>query len=108
MAEVHPQGVPQADRCLTPMPSKSVMRRLPPPAFILLAGLGTYTTLGAVALVLDRGNDFQRLYLSARVWAQGGHPYAVMVADTPNLNHPILLPFLWLFTLASEHTGFIA
>ena len=84
------------------------MRRLPRAAFIPLVALATYATLGAVALVPDRGDDFQRLYVSATSWAHGGNPYAIVIADTPNLNHPLLLPFLWLFTLGSEPAGFIA
>lgn len=88
--------------------STRALRRLPRAAFIPLVGLATYATLGALALVPDRGDDFQRLYVSATSWAQGGNPYAIVIADTPNLNHPLLLPFLWLFALGSEHAGFIA
>src|SRR5215210_2025933 len=84
------------------------LRRLPRAAFIPLVGLATYATVGALALVPDRGDDFQRLYQSAAAWAEGGNPYAIVIADTPNLNHPLLLPFLRLFTFGSEHAGFIA
>lgn len=84
------------------------MRRLPRAAFIPLVGLATCATVGALALVPDRGDDFQRLYLSATEWAHGRNPYTVAIADTPNLNHPLLLPFVWPFTLGSEHAGFLA
>src|SRR5262245_21626603 len=90
------------------MSTNRPMRRLPPVAFILLAGLATYGTLGALALVPDRGDDFQRLYASAKAWAHGGNPYAIMIADTPNLNHPLLLPLFWVFSVGSEHSEFIA
>jgi hypothetical protein len=85
-----------------------VMRRLPRAIFVPLVALATYFTVGAVALVPDRGDDFQRLYVSATSWAHGGNPYEIVIADTPNLNHPLLLPFLWLFTFGSVHAGFIA
>jgi hypothetical protein len=84
------------------------MRRLPLAAFVPLVLIATYSTLGAVAMIPDRGDDFRRLYVSAVSWAHGGDPYAIRIADTPNLNAPILLPFLWLFTLGSEQAGFIA
>src|SRR5262245_30060957 len=83
------------------------MRRFPPLVFILLAGFGTFMTLAALAIVPDRGDDFHRLYLSARTWAQGGNPFAIMVADTPNLNHPLWLPLFRVFSLGSEQVGFI-
>ena len=82
-------------------------RRLPPVAFVVLAGLATYVTVGAILLVPDRGDDFRRLYLSAQTWAAGENPYTVMVDKTGNLNHPLLLPYLWLFTFASERAGFL-
>lgn len=88
--------------------SARVMRRLPRAAFIPLVALATYATLGAVALVPDRGDDFQRLYVSATSWAHGGNPYTIVIADTPNLNHPLLLPLLWFFTFGSEQAGFVA
>src|SRR5262245_39319645 len=84
------------------------MRRLPPVVFILLAGFGTFMMLVALAIVPDRGDDFRRLYASARTWAQGVNPYAIMIADTPNLNHPLWLPLFRVFSLGSEHAGFIA
>jgi Glycosyltransferase family 87 len=87
--------------------SNSAKRRLPRAAFVPLVALATYVTVGAIALVPDRGDDFQRLYVSATSWAHGGNPYAIVIADTPNLNHPLLLPLLWLFTVGSEHAGFI-
>src|SRR4029079_11188991 len=83
-------------------------RRLPPATFLVLAGLATYVTIGALFLVPDRGDDFRRLYVSARSWAQGANPYTVMVDKTGNLNHPLLLPFFWLYTFGSEHAGFLA
>ena len=83
-----------------------MMRRLPLIAFIPLVVIATYSTIGAVALVQDRGDDFRRFYVSALAWTNGGNPYT-LIDDTPNLNHPVLLPFFWLFTLGSEHTGFI-
>src|SRR5262245_61602117 len=73
-------------------------RRLPAPAFVVLVGLATYVTVGAVLLVPDRGDDFRRFYLSSTTWALGGNPYAVMVDKTGNLNHPLLLPLFWLYT----------
>jgi hypothetical protein len=78
MAEAQAPAAPRPILMFGSMSSKSVMRRLPPAAFILLAGLGTYTTLGALALVVDRGDDFQRLYLSARTWADGGNPASIL------------------------------
>src|SRR5580765_8735353 len=85
-----------------------VMRRLPRTAFIPLVVIAVYSTLGAVALVHDRGDDFRRFYASAAEWAHGNNPYTVLINDTPNLNHPILLPVLWLFTLTSQENGFAA
>src|SRR5215510_1756404 len=89
-------------------PTAHSLRRLPRAAYIPLVVLAVYSLLGAVALVQDRGDDFQRLYASAAAWAHGGDPYAVVIADTPNLNHPLLFPLLWVFTLGSEQTGFLA
>ena len=83
-----------------------MMRRLPRIAFIPFVVIATYSTLGALALARDRGDDFRRFYASAVAWAHGGNPYT-LIDDTPNLNHPILLPVMWLFTTVSEHTGFI-
>jgi hypothetical protein len=85
-----------------------VMRRLPRTAFIPLVVIAVYSTLGALALVHDRGDDFRRFYASAAEWAHGNNPYTVVINDTPNLNHPIFLPVLWLFTLMSPQNGFIA
>src|SRR5262245_45008982 len=89
------------------MSSRPPMRRLPPAVFILLAGFATFTTMAALAIVPDRGDDFQRFYLSARIWAQGGNPFSIMIADTPNLNHPLWLPLFRVYSLGSEHLGFI-
>ena len=86
----------------------SVRRRLPPVAFVLLVVLATYSTLGALALVQDRGDDFRRFYASAVAWGQGSNPYAVVIDDTPNLNHPLLLPLFWLFTFGSQQAGFVS
>jgi hypothetical protein len=83
-------------------------RRLPAPAFVLLVGLATYVTVGAILLVPDRGDDFRRFYLSSATWAHGGNPYDVMVDKTGNLNHPLLLPLFWLYTIGSERAGFLA
>jgi hypothetical protein len=83
-----------------------MMRRLPRLAFIPLVVIATYSTLGALVLVHDRGDDFRRFYTSAVEWAHGGNPYA-LIDDTPNLNHPILLPVMRLFTMIPEPTGFI-
>src|SRR6476660_2389592 len=83
------------------------MRRLPRMAFIPLVVVAVYSTMDALALVYDRGDDFRRFYASAVAWAQGANPYTVVIDDTPNLNHPILLPLFWLFTLTTEHNGFI-
>src|SRR5262245_12670301 len=82
------------------------MRRLPRTAFIPLVVIATYSTLGALVLVHDRGDDFRRFYASAVEWARGGNPYT-LIDDTPNLNHPILLPVMRLFTMMSEPAGFI-
>src|SRR5262245_32430661 len=87
--------------------SGRVMHRLPRVAFIPLLLIATYSTLGALTLVHDRGDDFRRFYASAAGWAHGSNPYTVVIADTPNLNHPVLLPVLWLFTLMPEPTGFL-
>ena len=84
------------------------MRRLPRAAYFPLLLIAGYSTLGAVAIIKDRGDDFRRLYASAQAWGHGANPYAVVIADTPNLNAPILFPFLWLYTLGSEHAGFVA
>jgi hypothetical protein len=84
------------------------MRRLPRPAYIALVVIAVYSTVGALALVRDRGDDFRRFYASAAAWGHGGNPYTIVIDDTPNLNHPILLPVLWVFTLVSERLGFVA
>ncbi len=62
------------------------------PPIIPLVVIAVYSTLGALALVHDRGDDFRRFYASAAEWAHGNNPYTVVINDTPNLNHPILLP----------------
>ena len=89
------------------MPDRA-LRRLPVAAFVPLITLATYGTVGALLMVPDRGDDFQRLYVSALDWAHGTNPYAITIADTPNLNHPLLLPFLWLFTFGTPQAGFVA
>src|SRR5262249_38213645 len=50
---------------------------------------------------------FRRFYASAQQWASGNNPYTLVIDQTPNLNHPLLLPVFWLFTLISESAGFI-
>jgi hypothetical protein len=85
-----------------------INRRLPRLAYVPLAILAIYCLFGTFALVHDRGDDFRRFYASADAWAHGGDPYGVVIADTPNLNHPLLLPLLWLFTLGSAQAGFVA
>src|SRR4029079_13198396 len=47
------------------------------------------------------------LYASPAEWAHGGNPYTIVLNETPNLNHPVLLPLLWLFTLVSLSNGFV-
>src|SRR5262245_26898239 len=88
--------------------SRRASQRLPRLAYVPLVVLAVYSVFGAVALVHDRGDDFRRFYASAAAWAEGRDPYGVVIADTPNLNHPLLLPLFWPFTLASEQAGFIA
>jgi hypothetical protein len=83
-----------------------MMRRFPLTAFIPLLLIATLSTIGSVALVQDRGDDFRRFYVSALAWSHSGNPYT-LIDDTPNLNHPVLLPLFWLFTLRSEPAGFI-
>src|SRR5262249_16260494 len=73
----------------------------------MLAGLAAYVTLGAILLVPDRGDDFRRLYVAALAWAEGANPYAVRVDMTGNLNHPLLLPYFWLFTRGPFYAQFL-
>jgi hypothetical protein len=82
-------------------------RRIPVPALIVLMAFAASGTILALAYVPDRGDDFRRLYFSAVNWAHGGDPYAIVIGDTPNLNHPTLLPFLWLFTWMSPEHAFV-
>jgi hypothetical protein len=82
-------------------------RSLPLIAFVPLVVIAAYSTVGALAVVRDRGDDFGRFYLSAVAWAHGSNPYLVVINDTPNLNHPVLLPVFWLFTLLPQPTAFV-
>jgi hypothetical protein len=77
-------------------------------ALIPLLVIATYSTVGALVLVRDRGDDFRRFYVSAQQWALGNNPYTLVIDQTGNLNHPLLLPVFWVFTRIPEPAGFVA
>src|SRR6478672_11967406 len=87
--------------------SPLTVRRIPVPALMVLIALAASGTILALLFVPDRGDDFRRLYFSAANWGHGGDPYAIVIGDTPNLNHPVLLPMLWLFTLISPRQAYV-
>ncbi len=73
-----------------------------------LIGLAAYGTILALGVCAGARRRFSTAVFFGGQLGSGGDPYAVVIGDTPNLNHPILLPVLWVFTLMSPPHAFIA
>ncbi len=82
--------------------------RLPPLALCVAIPLALLDVAGALALIPDRGGDFQMIYNSTAAWAAGHAPYAVTGTPTTNLNHPVLWLVVWPFLQFSPINAFIA
>src|SRR5690242_10027535 len=73
-------------------------RKLPALALVVLTFLALLCIAGSVALISDRGADFQMFYQSAVLWSKGLSPYGGN-PNFPNLTPPAMLPLFRLFAL---------